>query len=168
VEVAELVAPGTPGNGADHGNSKQASKAAVESPSAAGKSTDPGDTPGHGNSQLPSSGASVSTVEAAGGDHGSSPQASHTAAADLSQPADPAPGAGGAGPESAFHFKNDAPSSNSTAVVDLTELPDTPVQSAELTAILETEPATLEVHGNGHVQSGQQHALAHLPHDLLP
>jgi len=165
--VAEPLEPGTPGNGAGHGNSKQASKTAVESPSVAAESTDPGDTPGHGNSQLPSSGASVSTMEAAGVDHGNSPQVLHTASVETSvptQPADPAPGTG---PESSFHFNNDTPSSSPSAVVDLTE-PDTPIQGAELTAILETAPATLEVHGNGHVQSGQHLALGHLPHDLLP
>jgi VCBS repeat-containing protein len=168
VEVAEPLEPGTPGNGAGHGNSKQASKVAVESPSVAAEPTDPGDTPGHGNSQLPSSGASVSTMETAGGDHGNSPQVSNTASVKTSVPTPPVNPAPGAGPESSFHFNNETSSSSPSAVVALTEFPDTPIQGAELTAILETDPAPMEVHGNGHVQSVQHHAVAHLHHELLP
>jgi hypothetical protein len=141
---------------------------AVESPFVATDPTDPSDTPGHGNAQPPSSAASVNTVEEPDGGHGNSPQAPHTASVEISVPTPPAGPAPSAGPESSFHFNNDTPSSSPNAVVDLTELPDTPVQGAELTAVLETAPATLEVHGNGHVQSGQHLAVGHLSHDLMP
>jgi hypothetical protein len=107
-------------------------------------------------------------METAGGDHGNSPQVSNTASVKtsvLTPPVNPAPGAG---PESSFHFNNETSSSSPSAVVALTEFPDTPIQGAELTAILETDPAPMEVHGNGHVQSVQHHAVAHLHHELLP
>jgi hypothetical protein len=112
-------------------------------------------------------------MEAASGGHGHSPQASHTTSANTSaitQPAAPAPGAGGAGPQSAFHFKNEAPSSTLTAAIDLEEFNSSPaslVHNAELTAILETGPAAMDEHATGHVHSGPHNALAHVPDELL-
>jgi hypothetical protein len=162
----EPVEPGaTPGNGVNHGNAKSAVNTAAEQTSAVNELTEPSDPPGHGNSKPP-----ASASEVAGGGHGNSSQASHTASAHQSAvtpPTEPAPGAGGAGPEPAFYFKNQASSSSPTAVVDLTELHD-PLVHAELTAILETDQASLEVHGNSHVQNGQHHAQAHSTHELLP
>lgn len=157
IEPAAPVEPGAaPGNGVELRNSQNASNTAAEL-------TEPSDTPGHGNSKPP-----ASASEAASGGHGNSPNASDTVSANPSQPTEPGPGTGGAELEPAFHFKNEAPSSSPIAVVDLTELPDTSVQGADLTAILETDPAVLEVHGNSHAQSGQQHhAFAHLSHELL-
>jgi VCBS repeat-containing protein len=166
-EPAAPVEPGAvPGNGVDHRYSKNASSTAADQKFAATDLIEPSDAPSHGNSKP----ASVSEV--AVGDHGNSSHASHTASVNplavIHQPTEPAPGTSGAGPEPAFHFKNQAASSSPTAEVDLTELHDPPVHCADLTAILETDPAPLEVHGNGHVQSAQHHALAHLPHELLP
>ena len=168
---AEPGAAAAPGNGVGHGKSGPASDPAA----ASAEMIEPSDPPGHGNSQPPSSPASVSVaVEVAGGGHGNSPQSSHTASVSPSaatlEPGDSAPGTGGAGSEPAFDFKKEAPSFASTAVVDPTKLNDSPVlvHGEELTAILEASPATLEEHPGSHVQSGQHHALAHLPHDLLP
>jgi hypothetical protein len=164
IEPAALVEPdAAPGHNVDHRNSKSDSSAAAERKSAATDFAEPSDAPSHGNSKP----ASISKV--AVDDHGNSPDVSHTASVNPSavilQPTEPSPGTSGAGPEPAFHFKNQA--SGPTAEIDLAELHD-PAHGAELTAILETDPAILEVHGNGHVQSGQHHALAHLPHELLP
>lgn len=168
--AVEPAAPAEPdaarGHNVDHRNSKSASSTAAEQKSAATDLAEPSDAPGHGNSKA----ASVSEV--AVGDDGNSPHASHTASVNQSavilQPTEPSPGTSGTGPEPAFHFKNQALSTSPTAEVDLTELHEPPVHGADLTAILETDPATLDAHGNGHVQSGQHHALAHLPHELLP
>lgn len=153
------------GHGVDHRNAKIAPSPAAEQKSAGTDFNEPSDAPIHGNSNP----ASVS--ELAAGDHGNPSHALHTVSnpsAVIHQPTEPAPETSGAAPDPAFHFRNQAPSPGPTAEVELTDLHDPPMHGAELTAILETDPAPSEVHGNGHVQSGQHHALAHSPHELLP
>lgn len=152
-----------------HGSSERPSHSASEKALTADKSAQLDATPGstsHDNSHA-SPPASASAVESAAPvepgaapdndvNHGNSKGAVTTAAEQTS------------GPEPAFHFKDQAPSSGAAAVVDLTDLQDPPVHGAELTTILEMDQAPLEVHANSHVQNGQHHALAHSPHDLLP
>jgi VCBS repeat-containing protein len=181
--AAEPVETGNvPGNSAGNGNSQHASNSAAANASAASEPTEPGVTSGHGPSQ-PAHSASASSMGAAepvetgnvpanSAGNGNS-QASPAAAPNASAPAQPvefAPWTGGAEQEPAFHFKNQGVPSSPIEVVELEQLKDWPVlpgHAGELPAIPQVGPAAMEEHAASHVNNGQHHATAHLPHELL-
>ena len=103
--------------------------------------------------------------------HGNS-QASPSAAPNASAPAQPVEFASWTGGEQepAFHFKNQGVPSSPIEVVELEQLKDWPVlpgHAGELPAIPQVGPAAMEEHAASHVNNGQPHAPAHLPHELL-
>jgi len=139
-------------------NSGQPSHSASASAMAAAEpietSVAPGNSAGQGNSQH------------------ASQHASQSAALNASEAAQPAEAVfeTGASQQPAFDFNNLATPSTPVEAVEL-EVPNgSPVllgPNVELAAILDVGPAAVEEHAAGHVNNGQHHAKAHLPHDLL-
>ena len=80
------------------------------------------------------------------------------------------PGQAAPSQEPAFHFKNQGVPSSPIEVVELEQLKDWPVlpgHAGDLPAIPQVGPAAMEEHAASHVNNGQHHAIAHLPHELL-
>jgi RNA polymerase sigma factor (sigma-70 family) len=171
--------PTEPGVIPGHSNSEHPSHPASASAIGAAEPVEtadaPGNSPGHGNSQQSAVAEPAGPDPTTGKSSGSSnlQQASHSAAPNVSAPAQPveiAPWTGSAGQEPAFHFKNQGAPSSPIEAVELEQLNDWPVlpgHAGGLAAIPQVGPVAMEEHAASHVNNGQHHAIGHLPHELL-
>ncbi|MBN8990286.1 MAG: response regulator [Rhizobiales bacterium] len=180
--VTELAEPGfTPGNGVGNGTAHASNLAAAPAPTTT-EITESGVVPGQSNSGPPSHSASASVVagtepietgimpgNSAG--HGNSQHASQSVALSASDAAQPTNAAfGGAGQEPTFDFNNLPTPSTPIAAVELAVVSGSPVllgHDVEPAASLEVGSAAMDQHAAAHVNNGQHHTAAHLPHDLL-